>query len=506
MEDIVRPAILGLMVGCVVVSLVALVQLWVPDWDGNYVMVFCGLTAVEAYFSYRLYRARLMRVSGGARFRLLELAGVFVALQLCVDAADGFQPLQDGVPQLEPKGAALFLLVFFLWLVATATARDLDQVGEVPTHALGYVPPPRRLAVRFFMGGALLFVMAGLTQTRIADALKLPEPSTSGPVLNVLLYFLLGMLMLGQVRYSALRRRWREREMAIAAGLGNRWTRYILAFVGLVVLLALLLPTSYTMSLLDLGREARDAAMTVLTQLVSLIGRPLAQLLSLLGITPHPNHPIQSRLPIPPSLRHLPRPQPHHSSGHGLHGGWGALVQSLLFWSAVLITAVYLIRSYVQRHPRGQRIAGKLSAVLGVLGRIWAVIRRGLRRYARKVAEHVPLGPILLPHRPPGPRTLLRFVRPDGLSAREQVLYYYLSIVRQADRRGFPRRPSQTPHEFNAALAPSLHDVGGDMTLLTDTFVEARYSHHDVEEGKAGRARTSWQRVRDALRRVKNKG
>jgi hypothetical protein len=119
------------------------------------------------------------------------------------------------------------------------------------------------------------------------------------------------------------------------------------------------------------------------------------------------------------------------------------------------------------------------------------------------MAQRVPLGLALRVQEPLGASRLLRFTRLGALSPREQVLHYYLSIVHHAGRRGFPRHPSQTPHEFSGALAPRLREAEGDMNLLTDAFVEARYSHHGVEEEKVGSIRLSWQRVRAALRRVK---
>ncbi len=38
------------------------------------------------------------------------------------------------------------------------------------------------------------------------------------------------------------------------------------------------------------------------------------------------------------------------------------------------------------------------------------------------------------------------------------------------------------------------------MDDLTDAFVEARYSPHPVQTEDAGRARTRWQRLGDALK------
>jgi hypothetical protein len=94
-------------------------------------------------------------------------------------------------------------------------------------------------------------------------------------------------------------------------------------------------------------------------------------------------------------------------------------------------------------------------------------------------------------------------MRVGALGPRQQILYYYLSVVRRAGRQGVPRRASQTPREFAATLAPRLAEAKGDMETLTDAFVQARYSPRDVPPADVGHIRASWQRVRAALRGMK---
>jgi len=91
------------------------------------------------------------------------------------------------------------------------------------------------------------------------------------------------------------------------------------------------------------------------------------------------------------------------------------------------------------------------------------------------------------------------------LSPRERVLYYYLSIVRRAGERGFPRRRSQTPYEYDTLLEPNLPYAQQDMASLTQAFVEARYSRREIEPDQAGQIQTYWQRVKAALQALKQK-
>ncbi|HEX6509667.1 MAG TPA: DUF4129 domain-containing protein, partial [Chloroflexota bacterium] len=132
---------------------------------------------------------------------------------------------------------------------------------------------------------------------------------------------------------------------------------------------------------------------------------------------------------------------------------------------------------------------------------MWTTLLLRLRGYAEAVADRLPRS-MTVRARPSMPgRGRLGFTRVGSMAPREQVLYYYLSVVRRAGRQGLPRLGSQTPREFAAGLAPHLSEAAPDMEHLTDAFVEARYSRHEVAVSQVDRIRASWQRIRAALRR-----
>jgi hypothetical protein len=143
--------------------------------------------------------------------------------------------------------------------------------------------------------------------------------------------------------------------------------------------------------------------------------------------------------------------------------------------------------------------------VRGAMVSVWAALLARFRGYAAAMVEHVPGAARLRAVPSMVPRGRLGFRRVGSLPPREQVLYYYLSVVRRAHRQGVDRRGSQTPYEFSADLAPRLAEAEGDMDTLTDAFVQARYSRREVPEMELGRIRGSWQRVRAALRDVKSR-
>jgi hypothetical protein len=81
------------------------------------------------------------------------------------------------------------------------------------------------------------------------------------------------------------------------------------------------------------------------------------------------------------------------------------------------------------------------------------------------------------------------------------VLFYYLAMVRRGGEYGIAREPDQTPYEYQLKLQASLPEINRDLAALTEAFVEARYSRHEISEDQVGLVRRWWERIRRTLRR-----
>jgi hypothetical protein len=488
-EHIFRAGALALLVACLAVSGIALTENLIPSWNGAPLLLFCVLAAIEAYAACRLLR--------GGRFRtsLAQVTLLLILAQLYVDALDQRAPLADGVPYLTGKAFAYAIPVFLVWLAITEVTRALMVLERPPEQGFLDQYPVRRLTAYFFLGGASLFVTAALTQPGIAQTMKLAHGS-AGPILNVLAYFLVGVVFLGRLEYSALHHRWLVQRTTVARGMASRCTGYVLAFTIAVALLALILPTSRTLGILGPGRDAWD-------QLVLLLRGPLSSLLSWL----HPSRPtvINPHLKPPPGFHLPPRrpPATHHGSGGG--GNWFSVIETALFWAGVLALTVYLVRQYARRargrirRPRPRHLPG----LRGMLARLLAALVRRLRAVFDAVAEHLP-DPVTarlavsLKRRPRG-----RGGHVLGGPTRQQIIAYYRRMVRQAEQRGVHHDDARTPEEFAAALTPLVPSASGDVAVLTDAYVEARYSRHELAADRLTLVRAGWESIRRALRPVK---
>ncbi len=504
LERLFRPLVIAVMFGCIALSLVGLVRLIFPAWNGTFLVVGCVLAALEAHYSFWLIRARALRGDDLLRFRAIEIAMFFPLLKLGSYLGESWTSVVADIQTwpnhlyhvFDLETLAAFVLAFLSWQASTQTARDFERLNDPPEYHRYYVSPMETLTGRFFRGGVALLIAAGLTRIGIAQLLNLRRPPVPGLVLNVLVYFLLGLVMLGQVRFATLRKRWQSQEIEVADELAGRWVRYSLAFIGLVALLAFVLPTGYTLGLLAMIGWILGAIAAVISfvamLLLWLFTIPMTWLLSLLGPEPSASPPS-----LPPPQ--FSQPDPATSAP----ADWFQVLRSLVFWAVAVGMLVYVVRSYLRDRPELLETLLALGPIRMLL-RLWAALWRWLDGWGPLVTQHIPRQwPQWLTRRMAMPEEPFRYLRLRGLSPRAQVLYYYLSILQRAGQQGLPRRAAQTPYEYKATLAHNLPGVQEEMELLTQAFVEARYSQHVVELDQVQRVRINWKQVKAALRSIK---
>jgi len=506
LENLFRPLVIGVMCGCIALSLVELAHLFFPFWNGTFLIVGCVLAALEANYSYRLIRARALRGADVLKFRAIELAMFFILLKVGGYVGDRWADVLVDIQTwprnllvvLDPETTTAFILALLFWGASTRTVSDLERIGEPLERHRRYVPPMESLTSRFFWGGAVLLIVAGLTRVGIAALLDLRHPSVPGLVLNVLVYFLLGLVMLGQVQFTRLRKQWQAQKIKIAGEVTGRWVRYSLAFIGLAALLAFLLPTGYTVGFLDVVSSILGLISLILWFIAALLMLPLNLLFWLLSRLFG-----DSVLPPRPQSDLIPPEFPQREPG-GVAPDWFEILRSLLFWAIAVGMVFYVVRSYLRDHPELLKALAGLRPIRA-LRRFLIALWRNLVGLAEAVNGHIPRRLSLRRARQRQPEEPFRFFRLGALSPRERILYYYLSILRRAGQRGFPRQRAQTPHEYDVNLAPNLPAAQQEMTLLTQAFVEARYSRHAFDRERARRVRADWQRVKAALRALKRR-
>lgn len=499
LDLLLRPWVLAAMVGSVVASLAKLLALL--GVEGGTYLLFSGVfgTLAGAYV-YHLTRTFVPSAHDRRNFRLLALVVAFPLLKAVGYVGQPFAVVRADVrswfvrPYLFFDTRTFTAFVFFLigWVVALKTVADFERIG-LPSEDKEEVLPLKTLRGRFFVGGVLLMLFSGVARLGVAELLNMQRPPVPGLIFNVLLYFLLGLILMGQTHLTVLLVRWREQHVRIARGLTGRWVWYSLVFFSLVTLIAFLLPTGYTLPLLDL--------FAWLFWILGLIAWFFGLLLQLLLL---PFLWLFERLfgaDVPqPDLSSLPAPEmvPQAASQDGGGPSWFVFLRSLVFWGVLVGILVSLIRTYLQEHP------ALVSAItqLGVVKVVQEWLRtfwRWLRGATTAIVERLPRR-----LRPGGRRTAGATRGAESASrradtVRARVLSTYLETLADARRAGVPRRDTQTPEEYRGTLSPEIPEAVPQVDELTAAFIEARYSQHPLTREDVARARADAEQVRQAL-------
>jgi hypothetical protein len=519
-ENLLRPVLIAGMLVCLAMPIVILMEELsrAPDgsklWTGSYFVVFAFFASLEGILSERMLRRR--RISGWAYLgsRAAELVILLLLLKMVNYIPLGLDQLRADAlgwvtnPYQFIANRDFFVGMLFipLWVGSLYVARmvqalDVEERTDPPPpdktspeYYLWLTQPPARsrrqerlawLTEAVLWGGVLILLTSA--------GLYLMDSSLDVPALSLLLYFALAVALLGQARFSVTQAGWQTQGITIQSGIGRRWLLWVVIFVVGVALLALLLPTYYTMG-----------PLSVLLGLISMIYSVLSIVLALLMFL----------LTLPllllfPNMERPTRPEmgplvvaPPDASAAGAVQPWLELLASAAFWIVILAIVVYALRRFLKE--RLGDLSGRDDLEGTWWGRLLAWLRDLVRRWrgwgqvvgsrlARRRAEREDAGPIAA--------RLSRFFFPGRLPPRELIRYFYLSSARRASQAGQSRAPGETPYEYRAVLDQQFPELEPDLEGLTDAFVEARYSQRPVQQQEAMAVKPLWQRIKAALQR-----
>jgi hypothetical protein len=328
-------------------------------------------------------------------------------------------------------------------------------------------------------------------RAQVSGASILRPPSD---VLNTLIYFLLGLILISQARFALLRADWNGEHIPISRGLPARWAMYTLLLLSGIAAVASVLPTRDTLGLLNaLGYLL--SIVSIIFQLVvlaitSIVSFVIGLFMSLIGrpSTPPPSAPAQP-LPVNPTPIAVSIP-------------WGEVAKSLVFWIVFLGMLGYVLLRYLRQHPAILIKVRQMPAVIW-LGQTWRRVRdrlRGARARLAAVLKSAPR-PSRTQHVRQPTHAAPRWVNLRRLSPRQRVQFFYLAMVRRGGEAGVGRQPSHTPYEYAIILREGRPEVIDEVTGLTEEFVEARYSRREIALEEARLVQRYWDRIKRALRR-----
>lgn len=482
---------------------------FIPGWKGGYLVWMAIFLSIEAMYSRK--RVKDLDTRERLIFRLSEwvafLAGIKIAIYLTHNPAqlltdlplwqeDFFQNFFTGEYML-----AIFIAVLVWWSslafsseIEELYSREMDAEWDDPGKLQNALRDIRvRILSKIFFLGALLVALAVAAHLEVPfEAIQQMAQANVGPlpVANVLLYFVLALVLITQTQFALLQARWINQRLPISAQLTRNWIRYGLFFFLLCAVIVFFLPTNYSIGLLDTLRLAVGYLLKALAFLLVVISLPVTWCMSLFSFTNQVNDTIP-----PGELGSMPAVSPHTPLP------WWEFVQSLLFWAFFLGIIIFSVRFYLMQNAALLKTLKGFAVFLWV-NEVWKRVKAWLRGANRHVSAFLAVGikrlrvqRVRLPASP-----LKRVVNFSKMSAREKIIYYYVSLIQLGENKGLVRKPSQTPSNYQKSLSNMIPEVDQDLQGLTETFLEARYSLHAIEDTNAVLAGSLWEKIKAILR------
>ncbi len=520
LEEGVRSLGIAGMLTCIAISLSQLLGPLIPQWHGSFISVMVFLVCLESIHAQRLLSRQRLSRRDRRRFRFVEWVVLLLVVRFGIYLNYGTERLVQDVASwsadlgsfFDPLFMAYSFIVLVFWSLALSLSSSMQGLEASPIEKAPSTTDPRydlwattprrgridrqarlnSIVHTFFWGGVVLLLLSGLSRVDVRDMVTLQHSRSSGIILNALLYFLTGLLLVSQAHYTILKANWQLQDIPILGRLGRRWVLLAVSFLLLIGLISALLPVGYSVGIIEIVSLAIQWILWVISRAVLAITFAIGYLFGLLmslfsgdstGAQP-------AALPTRPPL---PAPPPTVAREPS---AWWQVARSLLFW--LVLTGVL---GYSLWHFVGARLGlfQRLSAarLVAWLKGLWRGFRIGTRNAARRIRRTI--GQRLAFRRSRAQERPRRYLSIRRLSPRERMRYFYLSVLRRAARQGYARPVSMTPSEYQETLANRLPEVSAEVRELTRAFNEARYSEHSIGRKDARSIRAIWGRIKREL-------
>ena len=520
MDKFLQPLAICALLACIAISIGQFMRgLW-PGFPVTLIVVLMTVTAGESIWAHRLLRRRALGSEDRTRFRFVEWVMLALVARFAPYLYLGGRRLAADFDRWSLSPGSFFevdflgtlLLMAAFWATALYLMRNLDELEassweeEVPTRSdeydlrasmPGHGQVDRqavlgRIVNVYYVGGAVLLLFAGMARLDYTEGFPQRPAATSAIVLNALIYFVIGLLLVSQAQYTIQRARWQIQRVPVLDRIGRRWFMMVVVFLSVIALVSALLPIGYSVGILQVIGTVVMWVVFALAQIffaiLFLIGILINWVASLFGIG----------LRMPDAGMQAPPPPPISSDPTvGAGPAWWALVRSLLFWGILGAIVLYSVFGFA-RDRWGVLEGFSLSRWLGMFLDLWRGLRGGARDVLGAWGRSLRAGMARLRDRGAAATTWWH-PHMGRLTPRERIRYYYVSTLHRATRQGLGRREADTPDEYRERLRQALPEAHAEIEALTQAFVEARYSAHDMPDEQAKGIARVWRALRRAF-------
>lgn len=491
---------------CFAAILVQFLRWLDPSLDGRGMLLACGLAALEAFFSFWFINQLATARNQAFMVRGTEVLILLVILKFFTELRAGPASFWNNFLLWSVDFPFNFLTLHYVltvlpvlaaWQAGSLFAADLALLGaddnSFPDERLKTATVRTLIQRRFLRLGLLVVFLAAIPAQ---NALLLPLPVTSNSVPAALAYFVLGIILLSLTRYISLENAWWQDKLKIPVQIPRRWFAYSALILVILVLLIGWLPTNFGLGFFD----TLMAVFGLLTQIVMVVFFFIQLLVTLLAHLLGQN----SALPqdLTPAINPPPGKLPPNAAASVIN--W-ELVNSVLLWGFLLFLAVIALRQYIAFNRELSEELRRFRPLRWVM-HAWERFKAAFRKTNQTIGAFVQNGLQRLRRLAPAsarPDGEWGYVNPRRLSPRQKVIFYYLALIRRAREAGLPRQENQTPYEYARCLSASLVEGKDGVDTMTEAFIEARYSRHDIPAKAARQAESVWETIRQVLKKVR---
>ncbi|HSQ27141.1 MAG TPA: DUF4129 domain-containing protein [Anaerolineales bacterium] len=515
-----------------------------PGWNGIYFAPVAFITALDGMLSYRRLRHTGFPDKEWILYRFSEWIVILLLLKIGYYLTHTPQAFLMDLNYLTNRlwgnlfsGEFIFSIVVMM-VVWMFSGRFADLLGTLEVdEALLRVEQEsgiyemrsqarEGLVSLLLTMGVIMVLITSLLGTEAQVDWRENSALRSG-VTNLLAYFFLTLFLFSLSQLNLLSTTWIREGLTIRSELVRNWLVTSAVVILFLAVLAGILPTGYSIGLLNVLHYLVTVIMAMISYLIFFISAPFFMVVAFLASIF--NFSSAEMLEQPEPVLDLP-PPPVDTAPLP----WLELLKSILFW--LILVGMLAFAVYYYLHENQALWSGlKRLALFRRLAYILRWISEKLSRANQTIQEQVQHGWQAIRSRfqsrefsqIPSRLNLRR------LSAREKVFFYYLAMLRRSSERGPARQPWQTPYEYLHELVVSYqtrhhasHQAGleqlelgihqdpdssleaagtqewlADTQALTEYFMQARYSTQPVSAQDASMVKRIWDRLRKVFRK-----
>ena len=515
-----------------------------PDWNGIYLAPVAFITALDGMLSYRRLRHTGFPDNDWILYRFSEWIVILLLLKIGYYLSHTPEAFLLDLNYLTNQlwgnlfsGEFIFSIVVMIvvWLFSGRFAELLGTL-EVDEALLRVEQESGVYEMRSNAREGLvsLLLTIGVIMVLITSLLGMQaqvdwreNSALRSGVTNLLVYFFLTLFLFSLSQLNLLSTTWIREGLIIRSELVRNWLVTSTVVILILAVLAGILPTGYSIGLLNALHYLVTVIMALISYLIFIISAPFFVIVAFLASIF--NFSSADMLQQPEPVLDLP-PPPVDTAPLP----WLELLKSILFW--LILVGMLAFAVYYYLHENQALWSGlKRLALFRRLANILRWISGKLSRANQAIQEQVQQGWQAIRSRFQS-REILEFpsrLNLRRLSAREKVFFYYLAMLRRSSERGPVRQPWQTPYEYFRELEASYqtryhasHQTGmeglelgvhqeqersiqeansqdwlADTQDLTEYFMQARYSTQPVSTQDVSVVKRIWNRLRKVFRK-----